>query len=185
MLLLASETTLHNCCAQIPEDTPGFACFILFILGFRAFAGKAGGDVVFCAKLAGLVVGIDGVATETLHVHSGKLLLIFNALLYTDTFIESLKTMVLDKGYAVNLYVVDFRSELNPLVFFASYHWTDVWAVYTDDTVFDLLVVVVVGLLPQDLPYRHQSALLICCKMDCGLELAAQPVPLCEKLCEQ
>jgi len=72
-----------------------------------------------------------------------ELLLHADAVLQAYTFVESLEREVFDERYAVYLYVVDLRAELDGLCFLASYNGTYIMAVNADDAVPDLL------------PYKH------------------------------
>ena len=75
------------------------------------------------------------------HIH--ELLLHADAVLQAYTFVESLEREVFDERYAVYLYVVDLRTELDGLCFLASYNGTYIMTVNADDAVPDLL------------PYKH------------------------------
>lgn len=178
MLLLIAETALHYRGAQVAEYAPCGALIAGFILGLGTLAHKACGDAVFGAIPAGLVVGIDGVASETSDIDACQLPLVLNALSDTDSFVEGLKGMMFDKGDALYLYVVDFGSELHAFVFLASDDRTYIRAVNADYAVPDFLMVEVVGLLPENLPYCHQPPFLILCQMNGWLELSAKAVPL-------
>ena len=185
MLLLIAETSLHNCGAKIAEDTSGSVVVLCFVLGLGTFAGKAGCDTLLGAVFAGFIIGIDSVTAKLLDINSGQFLLILNAFLYPYPFIESLKGVMLDEGYAVYLYVVDLGSELGGFVFLSTFNGAYVWAVNADNAVFDFLTVVMVSLLAQDFANCHQPALLVCGQMYGRLELAPQAVPLREQFVKE
>ena len=73
VLFLISETSLHDGGAQCAVD--------VFILWLWTFADKTGGYAVFGAVPPILVVGINGVGTDSGDFCAGQFLLILNALL--------------------------------------------------------------------------------------------------------
>lgn len=180
MLFLIAEAPFHYCRAKIAEYATGGMDVLIFILRLGTFAGEACGDAMLGAVFAGVIVGVDGVTAELLCINPGQFFVILNAFLYPRPFIECLKGVMLDEGYAVYLYVVDFGSELGGFVFLAALYGADVRSIDADNTVLDFLVVEMVGLLTQDFADCNQPAFLICRQMNDGLELGALAVPLRE-----
>ena len=62
-----------------------------------------------------------------------------DAFLQTYTFIESIKGKVFDEGDSVYLYIVHLGSELDRLGFLPTHDGAYIVAVYTDNTVTDIL----------------------------------------------
>ena len=85
-------------------------------------------------------VGIIGIWNRQprIYPHIHELLLHADTVLQAYTFVESLEREVFDERYAVYLYVVDLRTELDGLCFLASYNGTYIMTVNADDAVPDL-----------------------------------------------
>lgn len=66
--------------------------------------------------------------------------MIVNAFRQTNTFIEGFKRVVIDKGNAIDLNVVDLGTELYTLVLLSTNNGAQVWAVDADNTVLHILV---------------------------------------------
>ena len=81
MLFLISEAALHDGRAQCPDYSPGGANVDFFILWLWTFADKTGGYAVFGVVPPVLVVGINGVGTDSGDFCVGQFLLILNTLL--------------------------------------------------------------------------------------------------------
>ncbi len=87
--------------------------------------------------LLALLAYMESAATASYpHIH--ELLLHADTVLQAYTFVESLEREVFDERYAVYLYVVDLRTELDGLCFLASYNGTYIMTVNADDAVPDL-----------------------------------------------
>ena len=67
-----------------------------------------------------------------------EFLLHADAVLQAYAFVEGLERDVFDERYAVYLYVVDLRTELDGLGFLASYNGTYIMTVDADDAAADL-----------------------------------------------
>ena len=78
MLFLISETSLHDGGAQCADNSSGGANVDVFILWLWTFADKTGGYAVFGAVPPILVVGINGVGTDSDNFCAGQLLLIIS-----------------------------------------------------------------------------------------------------------
>ena len=76
MLFLISKTSLHDGGAQCADNSSGGANVDVFILW--VFADKTGGYAVFGAVPPILVVGINGVGTDSGDFCAGQLLLIIS-----------------------------------------------------------------------------------------------------------
>ena len=117
----------------VVKNTQGFADLV------TALKGMSMPPLVFvmitvaiCAGACGSASGGMGVAfnalTDTYLALGAKLPYIHKLLLHADTvlqaytFVESLERKMFDERYAVYLYVVDLRTELDGLCFLASYN---------------------------------------------------------------
>ena len=78
MLFLISETSLHDGGAQCADNSSGGANVDVFILWLWTFADKTGGYAVFGAVPPILVVGINGVGTDSGDFYAGQFLLIIS-----------------------------------------------------------------------------------------------------------
>ena len=78
MLFLIPETSLHDGGAQCADNSSGGANVDVFILWLWTFADKTGGDAVFGAVPPILVVGINGVGTDSGDFCAGQFLLILS-----------------------------------------------------------------------------------------------------------
>ena len=78
MLFLISETSLHDGGAQCANNSSGGANVDVFFLWLWTFADKTGGDAVFGAVPPILVVGINGIGTDSGDFCAGQLLLIIS-----------------------------------------------------------------------------------------------------------
>ncbi len=87
--------------------------------------------------LLALLAYMESAATHLTLIH--ELLLHADTVLQAYTFVESLERKMFDERYAVYLYVVDLRTELDGLCFLASYNGTYIMTVNADDAVPDLL----------------------------------------------
>lgn len=114
-----------------------------FILGRPSLAYKGCGYSIFCTELSVGIIGIYGIGSHASYPHIHELLLHADTVLQAYTFVESLERKMFDERYAVYLYVVDLRTELDGLCFLASYNGTYIMTVNADDAVPDLL------------PYKH------------------------------
>ena len=114
-----------------------------FIPGRPFLAYKGCGYSIFCTELSVGIIGIYGIGSHASYPHIHELLLHADAVLQAYTFVKSLEREVFDERYAVYLYVVDLRTELDGLCFLASYNGTYIMTVNADDAVPDLL------------PYKH------------------------------
>ena len=108
-----------------------------FIPGRPSLAYEGIEDSVFRTELSIGVIGIYRVACRTSHPHFHELLLHTDAVLQTYSFIESLERDVFDERYAVYLYIIDIRTELDGFGFLASYDGTYIMTVNADNTVTD------------------------------------------------
>ena len=106
-----------------------------FIPGRPSLAYKGCGYSIFCTELSVGIIGIYGIGSHASYSHIHELLLHADAVLQAYTFVESLEREVFDERYAVYLYVVDLRAELDGLCFLASYNGTYIMTVNADDTV--------------------------------------------------
>ena len=142
MLLLSAE-------ASFKPGGPFFGEFTSenlsqgFIPGRPSLAYKGCGYSIFCTELSVGIIGIYGIGSHASYPHIHELLLHADAVLQAYTFVESLEREMFDERYAVYLYVVDLRTELDGLCFLASYNGTYIMTVNADDAVPDLL------------PYKH------------------------------
>lgn len=185
VLLLVSETSLHDRCAQIADDSPGGRYFCGFIFGSWSLSGEVGRDAFFGAVFAVIVVGIYGVHPDAFHYNACQLLLIFNAFLKSRAFVEGLEGMMLDERDAVNLDVVDLGSELDALILLAAHYRTDIGAVNADDAVPHILFIEVVGLLTVDLTDGRDTFVLFCGQGNQRSILTAEVVPLSDEFARQ
>ena len=64
VLLLVSETALHDCCAEVADDSAGGRDVRRFVLGSRPFAYEVGRDAAFGAIFPILIAGIDCVHAD-------------------------------------------------------------------------------------------------------------------------
>ena len=78
VLFLISETSLHDGGAQCANNSSGGANVDVFILWLWTFADKTGGYAVFGAVPPILVVGINGVGTDSGDFCAGQFLLIIS-----------------------------------------------------------------------------------------------------------
>ena len=109
-----------------------------FIPGRPSLAYKGCGYSIFCTELSVGIIGIYGIGSHTSYPYIHKLLLHTDTVLQAYTLIECLEREVFDERYAVYLYVVDLRTELDGLCFLASYNGAYIMAVNADDAVPDL-----------------------------------------------
>ena len=103
-----------------------------------SLAYKGCGYSIFCTELSVGIIGIYGIGSHASYPHIHELLLHADAVLQAYTFVESLEREVFDERYAVYLYVVDLRTELDGLYFLASHNGTHIMTVNADDTITDL-----------------------------------------------
>ena len=106
-----------------------------FILGRPSLAYKGCGYSIFCTELSVGIVGVYGIGSHASYPHMHELLLHADAVLQAYAFVEGLEREVFDERYAVYLYVVDLRTELDGLGFLASYNGTYIMTVDADDAV--------------------------------------------------
>lgn len=185
MKLLIAETSLHDRCAQIADDSPGGRDFCGFIFGSWSLSDEVGRDAFFGAVFSVIVVGIYGVHPDAFHYNACQLFLIFNALLKSRAFVESLEGMMLDERYAVNLDVVDLGSELDALVLLSPHYQMDIWSVDADDAVFHILFIEVVRLLTVDHTDGCDTFVLFCGQGNQRSILTAKVVPLSDEFAQQ
>ena len=107
------------------------------ILGRPSLAHKGCGYPIFCIELSVGIIGIYGIGSHTSYPHIHELLLHADTVLQAYTFVESLERKMFDERYAVYLYVVDLRTELDGLGFLASDDGTYIITVDADDAVTD------------------------------------------------
>ena len=81
VLFLIAEAALHGGRAQCPYDPSCCADTCVFILWLGTFADKTGRDTVFGTVSPILIVGIDGVCTDSGDFRTSQFLLIINAFL--------------------------------------------------------------------------------------------------------
>lgn len=89
-----------------------------------------------------------------------------------NTFIEGFKRVALDKGYAINLNVVDLGTELYTLVLLSTNNGAQVWAIDTDNAVLHILLHQVL-LLTSNLVYSSYTLTLFSIQTYRGSVLAA------------
>ena len=109
-----------------------------FILGRPSLAYKGGGYPIFCTELSVGIVGVYGIGSHASYPYMHEFLLHADAVLQAYALVEGLERDVFDERYAVYLYVVDLRTELDGLGFFASYNGTYIMTVDADDAAADL-----------------------------------------------
>ena len=137
MLLLSAE-------ASFKPGGPFFGEFTSehlpqgLILCLPSLAYEGSGYPIFRAELSVGIIGIYGIGSHASYPHIHELLLHADTVLQAYTFVESLEREVFDERYAVYLYVVDLRTELDGLCFLASYNGTYIMTVNADDAVPDL-----------------------------------------------
>ena len=100
-----------------------------FIPGRPSLAYKGCGYSIFCTELSVGIIGIYGIGSHASYPHIHELLLHADTVLQAYTVVESLEREVFDERYAVYLYVVDLRTELDGLCFLASYNGTYIMTV--------------------------------------------------------
>ena len=108
-----------------------------FIPGRPSLAYEGSGDSVFRAELSVGVIGIYGIGCYASYPHVHELLLHADAVLQAYPLVESLEREVFDERYAVYLYVVYLRTELNGFRFLASDDGMHIMTVNADDAVTD------------------------------------------------
>lgn len=185
VLLLVAEAALHDCGAQVADDSARGRDIRRFVLGFRSFADEVGRDAVFGAVLPVFIAGIDCVHTDAGDLDACQRLLILNALLEPCSFVEGFERMVLDERDAVDLYVVNLGSELDALVLLAAHNRTDIRTVDADDAVPHFLLVKVVPLLTVYFSDCQDAFVLFGGQSNRRRILAAQTVPLANELAQQ
>ena len=109
-----------------------------FILGRPSLAYKGCGYSIFCTELSVGIIGVYGIGSHASYSHIHELLLHADAVLQAYTFVAGLEGEVFDERYAVYLYVVDLRTELDGLCFLASYNGTYIMTINADNTIIDL-----------------------------------------------
>lgn len=65
VLLLVAEAALHDCSAQIADDSARGRDVSRFVLGLRSFADEVGRDAALGAILPVFIAGIDCVHADT------------------------------------------------------------------------------------------------------------------------
>ena len=185
VLLLIAETALHDCCAEVANDSTRGRDVGRFVLGPGAFADEIGGDAIGRAIRPVVVIGIDGVHTYAGYLHARQRFLIFNALFQPRPFVEGFEGMVLDERDAVDLYVVDLGAEFDTFVLLPSHNGTYIRTVDADDASLHFLSVVVVGLLAVHLFYGGDAFMLLGTQDNQRGILAAQAVPKSDDFTKQ
>ena len=136
MLLLCAETAFK-------PGAPFFGEFTSenlpqgFIPGRPSLAYEGRGDSVFRAELPVGVIGIYGIGCHASYPYVHEFLLHANAVLQAYPLVESLEREVFDERYAVYLYVVYLRTELNGFRFLASDDGMHIMTGNADDAVTD------------------------------------------------
>ena len=102
------------------------------ILCRPSLAYEGSGYPIFCTELSAGIIGVYGIGSHASYPHIHKFLLHADAVLQAYTLIESLEREVFNERYAVYLYVVDLRTELDRLCFFTSYNGTYIMTVNAD-----------------------------------------------------
>ena len=97
VLLLVSETALHDRGTQIADDAPGSRDFRGFIFGSGTLADEIGRDAFFGAVPAVFIVGIYGVHPDALHGNPCQFFLIFNTLFKSYSFVGGFEGMMFDE----------------------------------------------------------------------------------------
>lgn len=185
VLLLVAEAALHDCGAQVADDSARGRDIRRLVLGFRSFADEVGRDAVFGAILPVFIAGIDCVRTDAGDLDACQRLLILNALLESCPFVEGFERMVLDERDAAGLYVVDLGSELDALVLLAAHNRTDIRTVDADDAVPHFLSVEVLPLLTVYFSDCQDAFVLFGGQSNRGGILSAQTVPPANELARQ
>ena len=181
MLLLSAE-------ASFKPGGPFFGEFTSenlsqgFIPGRPSLAYKGCGYSIFCTELSVGIIGIYGIGSHASYPHIHELLLHADAVLQAYTFVESLEREVFDERYAVYLYVVDLRTELDGLCFLASYNGTYIMTVNADDAVPDLLPYKHFLFLYKNLSDDGKTFLVILGISERGSMFSMDFIPLYEKL---
>lgn len=93
-----------------------------------SLAHKGGGYSILCTKLPVGIIGINGIGSHTSYPYIHELLLHTDTVLQPYTLIECLEREVFDERYAVYLYIIDLRTELDGVDFLASYDGTYIMA---------------------------------------------------------
>ena len=181
MLLLSAE-------ASFKPGGPFFGEFTSenlsqgFIPGRPSLAYKGCGYSIFCTELSVGIIGIYGIGSHASYPHIHELLLHADTVLQAYTFVESLEREVFDERYAVYLYVVDLRTELDGLCFLASYNGTYIMTVNADDAVPDLLPYKHFLFLYKNLSDDGKTFLVILGISERGSMFSMDFIPLYEKL---
>ena len=181
MLLLSAE-------ASFKPGGPFFGEFTSenlsqgFIPGRPSLAYKGCGYSIFCTELSVGIIGIYGIGSHASYPHIHELLLHADAVLQAYTFVESLEREMFDERYAVYLYVVDLRTELDGLCFLASYNGTYIMTVNADDAVPDLLPYKHFLFLYKNLSDDGKTFLVILGISERGSMFSMDFIPLYEKL---
>ena len=181
MLLLSAE-------ASFKPGGPFFGEFTSenlsqgFIPGRPSLAYKGCGYSIFCTELSVGIIGIYGIGSHASYPHIHELLLHADTVLQAYTFVESLEREVFDERYAVYLYVVDLRTELDGLCFLASYNGTYIMTVNADDAVPDLPPYKHFLFLYKNLSDDGKTFLVILGISERGSMFSMDFIPLYEKL---
>ena len=109
-----------------------------FIPGCPSLAYEGSGYSIFRAELPVGVIGIYGIGCHAFYPYVHELLLHADAVLQAYPLVESIEREVFDERYAVYLYVVYLRTELDGFRFLSSDDGTYIMTVDTDDAVTDL-----------------------------------------------
>ena len=112
MLFLSAETAFKPGCPFLGEFTSENLSQG-FIPGRPSLTYKGCGYSIFCTELSVGIIGTYGIDSHASYPHIHELLLHADAVLKAYTFVESLELEVFDERYAVYLYVVDLRTELD------------------------------------------------------------------------
>ena len=181
MLLLSAE-------ASFKPGGPFFGEFTSenlsqgFIPGRPSLAYKGCGYSIFCTELSVGIIGIYGIGSHASYPHIHELLLHADTVLQAYTFVESLEREMFDERYAVYLYVVDLRTELDGLCFLASYNGTYIMTVNADDAVPDLPPYKHFLFLYKNLSDDGKTFLVILGISERGSMFSMDFIPLYEKL---
>ena len=114
MLLLSAEASFKP--GGLTLESSLLSTFLKLILCRPSLAYEGSGYPIFCTELSAGIIGVYGIGSHASYPHIHKFLLHADAVLQAYTLIESLEREVFNERYAVYLFVVDLRTELDRLV---------------------------------------------------------------------
>mgnify|MGYP007121802494 CR=1 FL=1 len=97
--------------------------FLKLILCRPSLAYEGSGYPIFCTELSVGIIGIYGIGSHASYPHIHKFLLHADAVLQAYPSLKAFEREVFNERYAVYLYVVDLRTELDRLLFLYLLQW--------------------------------------------------------------